>query len=80
MSAIRKDQMDNASKFMNEFWKSLVKPYYNPDKNDEFWNETYETMADMSIKYCQDDKRLLHILIGFWTGLELEAKIHGDEL
>lgn len=74
MSEIRQDQKENASKFMSEFWNELVKPYYNPERTDVYWDKTYMKLDDMSKKYCDGDERLFRILMGFWEGLEREVQ------
>ena len=77
MSAITKEQLDNASKFMNEFWRDLVKPYYNPEESDGWWNEMIRKVGDIGNKYCNDDPRLRKMLIGFERGLEEAWKEEG---
>ena len=77
MSAITKEQLDNASKFMNEFWKDLVKPYYNAEESDGWWNNFIRRMGDIGSKYCEHDPRLRKILIGFERGLEEAWKEEG---
>lgn len=77
MSAITKEQLDNASKFMNEFWRDLVKPYYNAEDSDGWWNEMIRKVGDIGNKYCNDDPRLRKILIGFERGLEEAWKEEG---
>lgn len=69
MSAIRKDQLDNASAFMNEFWKELVKPYYNAEESDAWWDEMIRRTGEIGHKYCENDMRLMKILVGFQNGL-----------
>ena len=69
MSAINKNQLDNASAFMNAFWKLLVKEYYNPEESDAWWNDMIRTTGEIGHKYCENDKRLMKILIGFQNGL-----------
>ena len=80
MSAIRPDQLDNTKKFMSEFWNSFVKPYYNPEKGDEYWDKTYEELCRLAEKYCKDDVRLLKMLLGFWDGLEREIRGNASQL
>lgn len=70
MGAIREDQKENASKFMNVFWTQLVKPYYNPEETDAWWNELIKRVGDIGHEYCEKDPRLRKILIGFESGLE----------
>lgn len=70
MSAIREDQLPNASAFFNDFWKNLVKPYYNEEETDAWWNDMIRRVGDMGHKYCENDPRLRKILIGFELGLE----------
>ena len=70
MSAIREDQLPNASAFFNDFWKNLVKPYYNAEETDAWWNDLIRLVGDMGHKYCENDPRLRKILIGFELGLE----------
>lgn len=70
MSAIREDQKENASKFMNVFWTQLVKPYYNPENTDKWWEEVFGTLSKIGDTYCKNDKILKAILFGFETGLE----------
>ena len=70
MSAIREDQLPNASAFFNDFWKNLVKPYYNAEEADAWWNDMISRVGDMGHKYCENDPRLRKILIGFELGLE----------
>lgn len=70
MSAIREDQLPNASAFFNDFWKNLVKPYYNAEETDAWWNDMIRRVGDMGHKYCENDPRLRKILIGFELGLE----------
>ena len=70
MSAIREDQLPNAAAFMNDFWKNLVKPYYNAEETDAWWNDMIRRVGDMGRKYCENDPRLRKILIGFALGLE----------
>ncbi len=74
MGSIRQDQKEYASKFMSEFWNDLVKPYYNPETGDDYWDATYKKLDDMSKKYCTNDERLFRILMGFWEGLEREVR------
>ena len=69
MSAMSKDQLDVASKFMTAFWKEIVKPYYNPENTEEWWGHAIDGMDAFSKKYCADDKRLMKILVGFFNGL-----------
>ena len=69
MSAITKEQLDNASAFMNSFWKFLVKEYYNPEESDAWWNDMIRKTSEIGHKYCENDKRLMKILVGFQNGL-----------
>lgn len=70
MSAITKEQLDNASKFMNDFWQNLVKPYYNAEETDAWWNNMIRMVGEIGHKYCEKDPRLRKILLGFEAGLE----------
>lgn len=70
MGAIREDQKENTSKFFNVFWTQLVKPYYNPEETDAWWNELIKRVGDIGHEYCEKDPRLRKILIGFEAGLE----------
>lgn len=70
MSVIREDQLPNASAFFNDFWKNLVKPYYNAEETDAWWNDMIRRVRNMGHKYCENDPRLRKILIGFELGLE----------
>lgn len=75
MSAIREDQIKNASAFMNDFWKNFVKAYYNPEDSDEWWSEVFAVLSEIGNKYCGTDRRLMKILLGFESGLEEVMKI-----
>ena len=70
MAAIKEDQLKNTSEFMTVLWKYLVKPYYNPEDGDEYWLKMFATINKISQKYCQTDKRLQMLLVGFENGLE----------
>ena len=76
MSAIRKDQMETASKFMTMFWKEIVKPYYNPEQTEAWWNDFIEKMKVFNDLYCHDDKRLTKMMAGFYNGLH---EVYKDE-
>lgn len=78
MSAITKEQLDNASKFMNDFWQNLVKPYYNAEETDAWWSDVVYKTQEIGQKYCENDKRLMKILVGFHNGLsEIWREEHG---
>lgn len=70
MGAIREDQKENASKFMNVFWTQLVKPYYNPENSEEWWTDFFNKLSKFGDEHCQNDKRLKGILFGFEKSLE----------
>lgn len=74
MSAIRDDQLPNVSAFMNDFWKRLVKPCYNPEDGDSYWNDVFVRVEMLSKKYCQEDKRLQKILAAFALSLDAVRK------
>ena len=69
MSTIRQDQLEVASAFMTAFWKEIVKPYYNPEQTDDWWDALIVHMEDFNEKYSKGDKRLQKMLIGFCNGL-----------
>lgn len=78
MSAIRQEQLDNAAEFMNVFWKDLVKPYFNPEETDAWWNDMIRKTNDIGKRYCENDRRLMKILTGFANGLSEEYRnAHG---
>ena len=70
MAAIRDEQLKNTSEFMTVLWKYLVKPYYNPEDSDEYWQKMIDTINKISQRYCQTDRRLQMLLVGFETGIE----------
>ena len=79
MSAIRKDQLENASAFMTDFWKNFVKPYYNaPDyvteQPEDYWHEFIDVFGKIGNKYCLKDKKLKAILFAFEKAMEDEDR------
>ena len=74
MATIRKEQQKDASQFMKVFWNEIVKPYYNPEDSDEWWNKFLDRTTDIAKNYCGTDRRLHKILVGFAEGLEQEAR------
>ena len=60
---------------MNEFWKDFVKPFYNPEEGEDYWQGVFDKIDALSQKYCQTDVRLQKILIGFEQGIEGVLKI-----
>ena len=76
MSAIREEQLPTASKFMTLFWKEIVKPYYNPEQSEAWWDDFIQKMSQIGDAYCLEDRRLMRILIGFCDGLQ---EVYRDE-
>lgn len=68
MSAIREDQLKNASAFFKDYWPNLVKAYYNPEDSDAWWNEMINKTHEIGHKYCENDQRLMKICVAFEKG------------
>ena len=70
MSALKKDQLPAVSQFMTLFWKEIVKPYYNPEQTESWWDYFINDLSRFGDTYCLEDKRLMKILLGFYEGVQ----------
>ena len=74
MAEIRRDQLENASKFMSAFWEEMVKPFYNSEDADEYWLKLIDKGNELHDRFnLNGDDRLKEMLFGFCTGLEIKA-------
>ena len=75
MAGIRKDQLEDASKFMSALWNEIVKPYYNPEKDDEYWLGLIDKINNLYDRFGLDrNKKMSYMMMGFANGLETEYK------
>ena len=82
MSAITQEQSARVGKFMTEFWKDVVKPYYNPpsQSDDAYWSELPQKISEVC-KKCgvEDDLRVQKLTVGFATAVDNISKGNTEE-
>lgn len=70
MSAITQEQSARVGKFMTDFWKDEMKPYYNPEDDQAYWDAVVKKTAEICDKYAADDVIVRNIAMAFVSGLE----------
>ena len=74
MAAISEEHKKKAGQFMTALWGELMKPYYEPEGADTYWDDVVNKMSEIGKTYCEGDERLKKILTGFVEGLDKEFK------
>lgn len=74
MSKINAEHLKHAGQFMTALWSELMKPYYEPEGSDSYWDDVVSKMNEIGKRYCDGDERLRKILTGFVDGLDKELK------
>ena len=70
MSAITQEQSARVGKFMTDFWKDEMKPYYNPEDDQAYWDAVVKKTAEICDKYAADDVIVRNMAMSFVSGLE----------
>lgn len=79
MSAITQEQSARVGKFMTEFWSAEMKPYYNPEDDQAYWDAVVKKTAEICDKYAADDVIIRKMAMAFVAGLELTQNKKGIE-
>lgn len=74
MSAITQEQSSRVGKFMTEFWKDEMKPFYNPEDSQEYWDELVKKTSEICEKYGKDDIRVAKMAMAYVAAVEAVHK------
>ena len=78
MAQITEEQKAVVSKFMSAFWNELVKPYYNPEETDEYWESLIAKADDLEKRFGEDETPVRRMIFGFIGGVEQAYRSKAD--
>lgn len=72
MSAVTKNDIPDAAKFMSELW-DLVKEFYIPEDNDAYW-QSYVAKTDKLVEDHHNDDLVVYLILGLTNYLETKLR------